>query len=109
MQQTPATGLGRILQTVVERPSTCLRLWRRQQRLENDALVRRKTPRQKEMTLIAFSPLSFRDMFEDRKIWVPDTFLPGDTEGFLNDVQASTGGRSFSKVQCCGGVLASMK
>ena len=48
-------------------------------------------------------------MFLDRKIWVPDTFIPSDRKGFLSPTPPETGGRSFAKVQCCGGVKASMK
>ncbi len=53
--------------------------------------------------------LSFRDMFSDRKIWVPDTFVVGDKEGWVSQTPAETGGRSFSRVKCCGDVLASIK
>ena len=52
--------------------------------------------------------MKFRDMFEDRKIWIPDSFIPGDKYGFLAQ-KDSAGARSFMKVQSCGGVLASMK
>jgi len=48
-------------------------------------------------------------MFEDRQIWMPDTFIPGDKEGFLSKIEPQTGGKSFARVKCCGGVLASFK
>ncbi len=48
-------------------------------------------------------------MFSDRKIWIPDTFVVGDKYGWLANTLAETGGRSFSRVKCCGDVLASTK
>jgi hypothetical protein len=44
---------------------------------------------------------SFRDMFYNRKIWMPDTFVTGDKEGFLSKTEPETGGRSFARVKCC--------
>jgi len=59
--------------------------------------------------VIIISHPRFRDMFEDRQIWIPDTFLVEDREGFVHKAGPETGARSFSQVKCCGGVLASFK
>lgn len=52
--------------------------------------------------------LRFRDMFKDRKVWVPDTFIIGDRHGFLNKGEAS-GSTSGMKVMACGKVTSSMR
>ena len=46
-------------------------------------------------------------MFEDRKIWIPDTFVYNSKGSFVHETPASTGGRSFLRVQNDGSVLAS--
>lgn len=48
-------------------------------------------------------------MFADRRIWIPDTFVVGDKDSWIAQTPAETGGRSFSRVKCCGQVLASTK
>ena len=53
--------------------------------------------------------MKFRDIYQHRKIWIPDTFIPGDKYGFFAEVPEGFGARSFVKVKNCGGVATSMK
>ncbi len=45
------------------------------------------------------------NVFENRRIWIPDTFSPADRLGFSREKF----GHSFFRVKCCGGVLLSVK
>ena len=53
--------------------------------------------------------LQERDMFKDRKVWIPDTFLVGSKSALSPEFDPDTGSRSFLRVRASGDILASVR
>lgn len=51
----------------------------------------------------------FPDMFRDRKIWVPDTFVVESAKGFLREASGGENGRTFLRMHSDGYVKSSMQ
>ena len=50
-----------------------------------------------------------RDMFKNRRVWIPDTFLVGSKTALSPDFDPDTGSRSFLRVKANGDVLSSVR
>lgn len=51
----------------------------------------------------------FPDMFHDRKIWIPDTFVVESAKGFLRSATAGENGRTFLRLHSDGFVKSSIQ